>query len=192
VREGRADALTWPDSCSTRPVMRVGHLILVALTAAACSSSDNGPCAGNFSCPAWASGESLPGRLYGAKSITTEPPCQVTLTQEVPASLFASLAAGTTMATCPLHVHFADRPDLDSTITIFYMELACCGSGWSFLSPLFSDQTSRPDASLVEASEDVDASEPGDASPEPDATGAVDASLDKEALDKEAIDASIE
>jgi hypothetical protein len=135
----------------------------------------------------------LPGRLYGAKSITTEPPCQVNLTHEVPAFFSASLPVGMTIATCPLHVHFAGGPDLDSTITITYREIACCGSGWDFSSPLFFEQSVRPDASRAEASDAVEASESGDTSQRPeanDAPEAVDVSVDKEATIESTADAS--
>jgi hypothetical protein len=175
--------------------MRVGVLISVALAVAACSSSDSGPCgSGIINCPAIGNGGmTLPGRLYDAKSITTEPPCQVRLTEEVPRFFSASLPAGLTMATCPLHVHFASGPDLDSTITITYVADTCCGSGWDFSSPLFFDQPPKRDASLTEASEATEASESGDDTQEQeaaDATGTIDASLDRAALD--ATDASLE
>jgi hypothetical protein len=177
--------------------MRVSHLIFVALTAAGClSDPDPGPCPGVHSCPNIGTGMTLPGSLNGAKSITTEPPCQVTLTHEVPAVFSASLPAGTTMATCPLHVHFASGPDLDSTITITYITDSCCGGGWSFWSPIFFDQTSQPDASRAEASDAAEVNETGDASQAPDATDATrtgDVSLDGEAIDAaDVTDASIE
>jgi hypothetical protein len=144
--------------------MKVGHLIFIALVGSGCSNSATGQCSGFYHCPAIGHGETLPLKLVYATSFTTEPPCQVMLTPNVPRFFSASLPAGTTMATCPLHVHFSDKPDLDSTITITYLEFPCCGSGWSFTSPLFYDQAVQPDASRAETSDVAEGGELGDVS----------------------------
>jgi hypothetical protein len=101
------------------------------------------------------------------------------------------------MATCPLHVRFADEPDLDSTITITHVESDCCGvveTGWDFDSPLFDYLIMPPDASRAEAGDAAEAGEASDVSLEQEVTDDAvrDALLDKEATDRADADASAE
>jgi hypothetical protein len=151
-------ASAFPEGSSAAKVARVCRFVFVAFAAAGCSSTDSGECSGAYHCPNIGSGTTLSIKLDRAESITTEAPCQVTLTHEVPRFFSASLPAGTTMAMCPLHVHFSNEPDLDSTITITFIEIRCCGSGWSFWSPLFEEPVVPPDASRDEASDAADVS----------------------------------